>query len=516
MSQTARQITGDLVTSEEPRGVRRRTSPALRWTIVVAATGFALVLAECFCRFARLAPPMQAIWIDDDESPYVRSTNPILRYELKPGYRGDFPAGRASVNAEGYRGPSRGFPKLPGVRRIVLLGDSVTEGLAYHGDEEALDRQLEALFPEGAVEVFNFGVAGYNTLSEIEVLRHRALAYRPDVVVLVFVPNDYFNFNPEHTLGGGVSERPRIVRSLFERSHLFRRVCLQCDLFHFRDELDPARWNHLATGDNNVVTGLDQLAALAAEHGFQPLIAIWPRFGSDAITDVHYMSGMNDTLLIETLAWARGIRTRRLSVDFRRDWDSRSRGSSPEEVYSARQDGMHPNALGVWVAASALRDFVDAPETPAPDQPAPYNLAAAEAARELGRQGYIETRPMRDRAFEVLHMQRRPEAADAYLETLLKDNPDDYFLLLRTGADAAETGDLDKARARLEQAVRLQPDRPEAGFHLGVVLFRMQRNEEALVHLRAIARLDPDNDRAATLIKEIERARLARPERLKP
>jgi lysophospholipase L1-like esterase len=62
-------------------------------------------------------------------------------------------------------------------------------------DEQGFARQLETLLqPTGAgpgrVEVLNFGVPGYNLEQEIEALRAKALAFSPDVVVVLFCLND--------------------------------------------------------------------------------------------------------------------------------------------------------------------------------------------------------------------------------------------------------------------------------------------------------------------------------------
>ena len=73
--------------------------------------------------------------------------------------------------------------KPDGVRRILLLGDSVVEGYGLP-EPETLSRQLEDLYPEGSVEVLNFGVSAYCTRAEIELLEVKGLAFDPDIVVL--------------------------------------------------------------------------------------------------------------------------------------------------------------------------------------------------------------------------------------------------------------------------------------------------------------------------------------------
>ena len=73
----------------------------------------------------------------------------------------------------------------------------------------------------------------YCTRAEVELLEVKGLQFDPDVVILVFVENDFDNFNREAFPLGGTIERPAVVESLFARSHLFRLACVQCNLFHF-------------------------------------------------------------------------------------------------------------------------------------------------------------------------------------------------------------------------------------------------------------------------------------------
>ena len=47
------------------------------------------------------------------------------------------------------------------------------------------------------VQVLNVATIGYCTRSEVELLRVKGLPFQPDRVVLVFVENDFDNFNRE-------------------------------------------------------------------------------------------------------------------------------------------------------------------------------------------------------------------------------------------------------------------------------------------------------------------------------
>ena len=121
-----------------------------------------------------------------------RSDDPRLRFELRPGGVAQAEV-EYRVNALGLRGPETTLEKPPGVRRVAVLGDSIAFGY-WVADERGFARQLEAELRAvpggGRIEVLNFGVPGYNLEQEIETLRTKALAFAPDLVVVLFCLND--------------------------------------------------------------------------------------------------------------------------------------------------------------------------------------------------------------------------------------------------------------------------------------------------------------------------------------
>lgn len=113
---------------------------------------------------------------------------------LYPGY-GDVPdrSVHYAINADGFRDVVFARPKPTGVYRIALLGDSVVYGTGVN-QADTLARQLEGLFADrlGArrVEVMNCGVYAYNLRQEVGLLKHRVLAFEPDMVMFVAAIND--------------------------------------------------------------------------------------------------------------------------------------------------------------------------------------------------------------------------------------------------------------------------------------------------------------------------------------
>jgi lysophospholipase L1-like esterase len=225
--------------------------------------------------------------------------------------------------------------------------------------EDTIPAQLEALLRPAGVEVLNLGVRGYNTRAEVELLRTRGLAYRPDLVIVLFLRNDH----RQHNAFRGLTldrERPALVRTLFVRSHLFRYASLKLDLFGLRAELDPEyelRHNIEAQGADSVDTGLAVLAELAREHGFGVLVAIWPSFGHERI---FYPRGLFEdesrrVMRVERAAARHGLSSVRLSGYFEAHYRALSESGearSPQDYYTF--DSMHPSQRGARATAEIL------------------------------------------------------------------------------------------------------------------------------------------------------------------
>jgi lysophospholipase L1-like esterase len=103
------------------------------------------------------------------------------------------PVWEISLNNEGFRERDFTSSKTEGTLRIVCLGDSWTFG-ANVNQAEAYPQRLEAMlkeeFPRTRIEVFNLGMLGYSSYQGLELLRRRALALDPDIVILAFAMND--------------------------------------------------------------------------------------------------------------------------------------------------------------------------------------------------------------------------------------------------------------------------------------------------------------------------------------
>ena len=98
------------------------------------------------------------------------------------------------INSHGLRGPEIPKQKPSGVSRVLLLGDSFTEGYTVL-DRLSVRGRLETGLNETAarpVEVVNGGTAGWGTDQEVLFYRQIGRLFSPDLVLLLFYYNDLY------------------------------------------------------------------------------------------------------------------------------------------------------------------------------------------------------------------------------------------------------------------------------------------------------------------------------------
>ncbi len=164
---------------------KRRSSWRARILLMVGTLVISLLLLEVVAR-----------WVVPKE---IFSFGPVYTTDAEIGYR--FKANQSeyafgaqlATNSFGFRGPEWQLAKTPGTLRIALIGDSFAFGFGVEFDQtygEQLANRLRAL-TDRPVEVLNFGVPGFNTVTELAVLRTCAFPFAPDLVLTLLVSNDH-------------------------------------------------------------------------------------------------------------------------------------------------------------------------------------------------------------------------------------------------------------------------------------------------------------------------------------
>ena len=102
------------------------------------------------------------------------------------------------VSDEGFRDEAiHSVAKPDSVRRILLLGDSFTwgAGVAYDGIWPVVFER-RCLADGLRLDIVKAGVSGFDTRQEVLYLERLLPLYKPDMVVLAFLPNDLFTNLP--------------------------------------------------------------------------------------------------------------------------------------------------------------------------------------------------------------------------------------------------------------------------------------------------------------------------------
>ncbi|WP_339384190.1 SGNH/GDSL hydrolase family protein [Microcoleus sp. LEGE 07076] len=104
---------------------------------------------------------------------------------------------------------------LAGKRKIVTVGDSITEAGKYPGGYVwLLQRYLNALYPDRQIEVINAGISGNKATDMQARFQKDAIDKHPDLVTINAGVNDVWHaffdfknlqFNPQGNLAAGVS-----------------------------------------------------------------------------------------------------------------------------------------------------------------------------------------------------------------------------------------------------------------------------------------------------------------------
>jgi glycosyltransferase involved in cell wall biosynthesis/lysophospholipase L1-like esterase len=145
-----------------------------------------LLAAEMAARAVAPAPP-QWRW---PQTQFVSS--PALGFALSPNQRSFSAAQPFRTNSLGLRGPEISPAKPPGVRRVLLLGDSIACGYGV-SESDTFARRVEVLLNAASqtrFEVINAGVPSYNTAQEIDYFAREGLELDPDIAVVALYWND--------------------------------------------------------------------------------------------------------------------------------------------------------------------------------------------------------------------------------------------------------------------------------------------------------------------------------------
>lgn len=226
------------------------------------------------------------------------SADPILIYELNPK--------NPENNSAGFRDRPFTAHAAPGWVRIALIGDSVVMGAGVERDE-AFSAVLNRMFGKAGekIEVYNFGVTGYNTVQEFEVLKTRAMEFHPDFILWNYHlndPADAVQDNANGNLGKYYYHPTSFLWFSITRNFYFKRKQFYT-LIHGMGDADWHETIHFWKR-NEIERDLGNIRDWLSERSIPwmvVLIPVWPQRG-DTFDPYYLIRPWNDTrALLEEL-----------------------------------------------------------------------------------------------------------------------------------------------------------------------------------------------------------------------
>src|SRR2546423_1108415 len=111
----------------------------------------------------------------------------------------------AAAATMGFPGSSDIPIPLRGVKTIVTLGDSITQGGAQPGGYVWLmQRYLDTLYPNQQIRIVNAGISGHKSTDMAERFKRDVLDQKPELLTISVGVNDVWHgFYDNHPLGDG-------------------------------------------------------------------------------------------------------------------------------------------------------------------------------------------------------------------------------------------------------------------------------------------------------------------------
>lgn len=177
----------------------KKSSRLLEFLLVLAALLLPLLGLEVFLRLkgedtrSWTQPDPLLGWSYIPNAAYVHESA-----EACPGW-----GAKGVISSRGLRSEEFEVPKPPGTFRILALGDSFTEAFQFDLERtwtELLEAKLGAAMPGARVEVINAGRSGMGTTHEWLFYKERGKEYGADLVLVLFIPNDFQDNSKELAL----------------------------------------------------------------------------------------------------------------------------------------------------------------------------------------------------------------------------------------------------------------------------------------------------------------------------
>lgn len=344
----------DTYQNDQGRNGEQKAIGGSRWRFIL----FSLILVSGSLFISAVACEVILRFLGHHGAPRSFITNihpvddPILDWRYNP--KSELKIGKIvyAYNRAGFRDVEHTVEKPPGVARILVLGDSVTEGTGVESNSvfsHLLQFRLGMKF-----EVITIAAAGLNTPQEVHLLEQEGLSYKPDLVVLNFILNDCDFYTRYAAARRFLEDKDKRIDVLNLPVYPWvKRLLKSSALIYFvRERADNLKARILRTDNQDYFTkiwsfesnrrkvsgGFDELARLKKHGAFDVVVIVWPlvtAYEDYKFAVIHEW--------VKKQAEARGFRTIDLLPAFSR--------ASYRALQVAAEDNVHPNALGHKIAS---------------------------------------------------------------------------------------------------------------------------------------------------------------------
>lgn len=308
---------------------------------VAVAVSISAGVIDLAIRVFRLIPDTAPI-------PYVQITGDES-FALRPNGSGRSIFGVVyHTNSRGFRGPDEPRSSAAGTIHVALVGDSVVWGYGLPGDDtisQSLARAARA--QEDSLQVWNLGVAAYDSTNERAHYARFAPKLRPDVTVVLVLFNDLrFRKTRLRVTPTGLLANPRRHAPYPDswRPSLDSSVLFQWALHIYSVLGEPWSDRYSIANLPSVLDQLEMIRKIAARNGSTLVVAAMPGLWPDQERFGELSAGLSSFCRERDLRF----------VDLRD-----ALGSPPDRRYFLPGDSVHPNPEGARRIANVLLPVVD-------------------------------------------------------------------------------------------------------------------------------------------------------------
>lgn len=340
-----------------PLASREHAMRSLLFNIVLLAVSliFSLIVGEIGLRLLGYAGAPESLignirHVDD----------PVLNWRFVPNSTVQYGNVIWQYNSTGFRDVEHALEKPTNVTRVVVVGDSVTEGSGVKQGE--LFTSFAQTLLGSRYEIINLGMSGLNTPQEIHILAVEGMKYAPDIVVVNFILNDcdfFSEFYATERFQKKKDEKIGLLGDMTIAPHLKRWLKSSALIYSVKGRLEylqgvitgkEEKNYYVSLWDNpechrRVLSGFDALKALQERSHFDVHVLIWPllvNYESYGFSHVH--------------AWVRENATQRgfKVLDLLPLYSSKRY----RDLQVTAEDNVHPNGEGHRLSARAYVDWI--------------------------------------------------------------------------------------------------------------------------------------------------------------